>query len=272
MRIARDSFLLALIAVAACKTPTPIVDQRAIADNASGPCALFNWMAHGDELRDAFGGISADRTPVEAVRKIIETYGTRPSATDPPVERYVQDGVGPIDLMLMARELLDDHAESPPSLRGEYLYQLDGESDVDHLGRITRWFSDSIDAGVPVLLYFPVARQFSYSDDPPTYPRHIVVTTIDEISTLPGRTPGIGFTFVDSASGSVGQGRMVVPREDFKAPTFTYRFDEGGVVVIERDVRSGSPFLEVRIPSHRSFNGNGKVLLIAQFATFADTL
>ena len=88
---------------------------------------MFNWMSHGgDELQEVLASLSEERTPVETVRQIIDTYGTRQSATNPSVVRYGphNGGVGSVNLMVMARELLGDHLESPPDLRGEYLHRL----------------------------------------------------------------------------------------------------------------------------------------------------
>lgn len=130
----------------------PIFRQGAVADIACGPSALFNWMSFGEEdLRGILAALSNDRTPVQTVQHLIDTYGKRQSATNPSITRYGRHngGVGSVNLMLMAEELLGDHLDSPPTLRGEYLHRMDGETSEEHLERITGWFSESIESGIP---------------------------------------------------------------------------------------------------------------------------
>ena len=251
----------------------PIVHQRAITDIACGPSAMFNWMAQGGEdLQPILASLSEDKTPEQIVRQLIDTYGQRTSATNPSVTRYGphNGGVGSINLMLMARELLDDHLESPPTLRGEYLHRLDGESTREHLDRIRRWFAESIETGIPVLFYIRAYRRASDGNRPGmVFGHHVVLTSFDEqgVTTESG-SPRIGFTFVDSGSGRVDRGELLVAERDFTAPTFTYLFEEDRAVTSEQ-LRTGRPLLEIRVASYESANPPETTILLAHFATFA---
>ena len=96
----------------------PIFRQAAISDIACGPSALYNALSHGnDQLQGILTTLRSERTPKETVRHLIDTYGKRRSATNPSVTRYGRHngGVGSVNLLLMARELL---AERRPRRRG----------------------------------------------------------------------------------------------------------------------------------------------------------
>ena len=184
-------FVLMSLSALGCQAPValgesgkPIFRQGAIADIACGPSSLFNWMSHGDEdLQGILKTLSNDRTPVQTVQHIIDTYGKRRSATNPSVVRYGQHngGVGSINLMLMAEELLGDHLDSPPTLRGEYLQRMDGESSEDHLERITGWFSESVASGVPVIFYLRRYERTSDARQPRmVFGHHVVVTSLEK--------------------------------------------------------------------------------------------
>ena len=86
--------------------------------------------------------------------------------------------------MLMAEELLGDHLDSPPTLRGEYLHRMDGESTEKHLERITGWFSESIESGIPVLFYIRRYERTSDGRQPRmVFGHHVVFTSLEgEIS------------------------------------------------------------------------------------------
>lgn len=279
MRSTRILLLLTLLLALGCQAPVtlgesgrPVFRQGAIADIACGPSAIFNWMSHGgQELQGILTSLSTDRTPVQTVQHIIDTYGKRRSSTNPSVTRYGphNGGVGSVNLMLMARELLSEHLDSPPTLRGEYLHRAEGESTEEHLQRVTEWFSESIESGIPVLFYLRGYRRTSGRAQPSnTFGHHVVVTSLDgEIGTTEGGTPRIGFTFVDSSSGRVERGDLFVAEQDFTAPTFTYRFDRDRALTTER-VRTGRPLLEVRAPSYESAHPPRAEIIVAHFATF----
>jgi hypothetical protein len=174
--------------------------------------------------------------------------------------------------MLMATELLAEHLESPPTLRGEYLHRTNGESTGQHFARITGWLSESIDAGVPVLFYIRAYRRTSGGSLPRmVFGHHVVITSLDggRVTTDDGAQQ-IGFTFVDSSSGRVDHGDLLVARQEFTAPTFTYRFDGERAMTAER-VQTGRPVLEVRIRSYESANSPEETILLAHFATFAQS-
>ncbi len=284
-RTARATLLLALLlttSTLACQQSSgsthngqPIVNQGSIADIACGPCAMFNWMSQGGEqLNGVLTTFAEEKTPEQTVRQIIDTYGTRTSVTNPSVARYGphNGGVGSVNLMVMARELLGDHLESPPTLRGEYLQQRDGESNREHLERIVGWFSESIDSGIPVLFYLRGYKRTSgHSRQPPmTFGHHVVILSLDgALEDVEGKASRIGFTFADSSSGRVDQGVLQVADQVFTAPTFTYRFEGERALTTER-IRSGRPLLEVRIPSYESAYPPGTDIITAHFATFAD--
>ncbi len=172
--------------------------------------------------------------------------------------------------MLMATELVADHLESPPALRGEYLHRVAGESTGQHLARITGWFSESIHSGVPVLFYIRAYRRTSGPSSPRmVFGHHVVITSLDGGGvTTDGGAQQIGFTFVDSSSGRVDHGDLLVAKQEFTAPTFTYRFDGERAATDERG-RTGRPVLEVRIRSYESANPPEETILLAHFATFA---
>ena len=280
MRKSLSLILLAALCHLGCHTPhtfgdsvNPIFRQGAIADIACGPSAIFNWLSHGgDELQGVLTTLSADQTPVQTVRQVIDTYGQRRSATNPSVTRYGRHngGVGSVNLMLMATELLADHLESPPTLRGEYLHRIDGESTGQHLARITGWFSESIDSGIPVLFYIRAYGRTSGRSSPSmVFGHHVVITSLDGAGVATdGGAQRLGFTFVDSSSGRVDHGDLLVAKQQFTAPTFTYRFDGERAVTDER-LRTGRPLLEVRIRSYESANPPEETILLAHFATFA---
>ena len=251
-----------------------IFRQGAIADIACGPSALFNWMSHGDgDLQRILTTLSNDKTPKQVVEHLIDTYGLRPSATKPSVMRYGRHngGVGSVNLMLMAEELLGDHLDSPPNLRGEYLHRLDDEPTEQHLTRIAGWFSQSIESGMPVLFYIRRYERTANGRQPRmVFGHHVVVTSLEEeVSKTDREVPRIGFTFVDSSSGRVEQGDLVVAGREFTAPTFTYRF-EGNRALTAEKLRTGRPLLEVRVPSYESGRGPETEIMVAHFATFAD--
>ena len=280
MKSALSLVLLTALLLLGCQPPHSlgdsgnlIVRQGAIADIACGPSALFNWLSHGgDDLQGVLTALSAERTPLETVRHIIDTYGKRRSATNPSVTRYGphNGGVGSVNLMLMATELLADHLESPPALKGEYLHRLDGETTGQHLARIRGWFSESIDSGIPVLFYIRAYRRTSARSSPPmVFGHHVVITSLDEgAGTTDDGAQRLGITFVDSSSGRVENGDLLVAGEEFTAPTFTYRF-EGERALSDERVRTGRPSLEVRIRSYESAYPSEQTILLAHFATFA---
>ncbi len=280
MRRALVLFLVVSTFTPGCYAPTSVgVDGRrifrqgAIADIACGPSAVFNWMSHGgSDLQGILAMLSEKKAPVETVRHIIDTYGMRRSATNPSVTRYGRHNgvVGSVNLMLMATELLGDHLELPPELRGEYLHRKDDESTTEHLARIVDWFSRSIESGVPILFYIRGYRRTSARTAPGmVFGHHVVITSLDA---EPGATGGdaerIDFTFVDSSSGRVDRGVLRVAEREFTAPTFTYRF-EGESAVTDEQVRTGRPVLEVRIRSYESAYPPDDTIMLAHFATFA---
>ena len=251
----------------------PIFKQSAISDIACGPSSLFNWMAHGDEqLQGILTELSSERTPVETVQYLIDTYGKRQSATNPSVKRYGthNGGVGSVNLMLMARELLADHLESPPNLRGEYLQRQGEESTDQHFERITDWFANSIDSGVPVILYLRRYERTSQNRQPRmVFGHHVVVTSLDgKLSKADDGAGRIGFTFVDSSSGRTDHAELRVSAADFTVPTFTYRF-EGERALTDGDLRTGRALLEVNAPSYESRRSSESEVMVAHFATFA---
>ena len=206
------------------------------------------------------------------VQHIIDTYGKRQSATNPSVTRYGRHngGVGSINLMLMAEELLGDHLDSPPTLRGEYLQRMDGESTEEHLERITGWLSESIESGIPILFYIRRYQRTADGRQPRlVFGHHVVVTSLEEISRTEAGVLRSSFTFVDSSSGRVDQGDLMVAEREFTAPTFTYRFDGDRALTTEK-VRTGRPLLEVRVPSYESRRSAETEIMVAHFATFAD--
>ena len=273
--------LLFIVMLAGCQNSSsyaqdqkPIVAQRSIADIACGPCAMFNWMSHGGEdLQVILKTLSNDLTPRKTVLQIIETYGKRQSSTNPSVKRYGSHngGVGSVNLMLMAKELLADHMESPPTLRGEYLQRREEESTEEHLARVVSWFSNSIDSGVPILFYLRCYHRNSDDRKPQmVFGHHVVITALDEEIEETGEgTFRIGFEFVDSSTGRADSGFLKVAEEDFTAPTFTYRFENDRAVTTENIV-TGRPLLDVRIPSYASANPPKTRIVTAHFATFAD--
>lgn len=279
--VALVGLLLAALSHLGCHTSPSFGDSEdhvfrrgAIADIACGPSAIFNWLSHGgDELQGILTALSADRTPVQTVRHIIDTYGKRRSATNPSVTRYGphNGGVGSVNLMLMATELVADHLDSPPALRGEYLHRVDEESPRQHLERITDLFSESIDSGIPVLFYIRAYQRTSGRSSPRmVFGHHVVITSLDEGGVMnDDGVPQVGFTFVDSSSGRVDRGKLLVAKQEFTAPTFTYRF-EGERAVTEERIRTGRPLLEVRIRSYESANPPEETILLAHFATFAE--
>lgn len=251
----------------------PIVSQRSISEIACGPCAMFNWMSHGGtDLQHVLESIGKDRTPQETVRRLIKTYGRRDSATRPSVKRYGthNGGVGSINLMLMARELLADHLDSPPNLRGEYLQRREDETTNQHLERIKDWFSTSIDSGFPVLFYIRCYNRTDQREPPVVFGHHVVITAMaEDVTQVDGESPRVGFTFIDSSSGRVHQGFLEVARDDFTTPTFTYRF-QGKRALTTKSVRSDRPLLEFRARSYERTWPHKTRIIAAHFATFAD--
>ncbi len=249
-----------------------IVSQNSISDIACGPCAMFNWMSHGGlDLQGVLETLSEDRTSKETVLHLIETYGKRQSATNPSVTRYGthNGGVGSVNLMLMAKELLGDHLESPPALRGEFLHRQVDETSNEHLERIKHWISGSIDSGVPVLFYLRCYHRTVDKKPEMVFGHHVVITAIDERvaeTTSGGRR--VGFTFIDSSSGHVDHGYLAIAERKFTAPTFTYRFKDSRALTTET-VRTGRPLLEVSILSYEAANPPRTRIVTGHFATFA---
>ncbi|MGI9518214.1 MAG: hypothetical protein ACR2NP_14255 [Pirellulaceae bacterium] len=252
-----------------------IVSQGPIGRDACGPCALFNWLSQGGgQLQSVLTELSAEKTPLQTVQHIIDTYGKRESATKRRVTRYGphNGGVGSVNLMIMAREVLDDHLESPPTLRGEYLHQHEDESTEEHLDRIAGWFSNSIEAGVPVLFYVRSYQRRSDRAKPRMiFGHHIVITSID--TDTPPTKSGVSrarITFVDSGTGRVGTGYLSVARADFTAPTFTYELRDGRAAQTE-SVRTGRPLLEIRSLNFEAPGDSDNKIVVAHFATFAES-
>ncbi len=280
MKPALTLLFFASISTLGCQAPVAfgqneegIFRQGAIADIACGPSSLFNWMSHGDlELKGVLAELSSGRTPVQTVQHIIDEYGKRQSATNPSVKRYGphNGGVGSVNLLLMAKDLLSDHLDSPRSLRGEYLHRIDSESPEDHLKRITGWFARSIESGVPVIQYMRRYQRTSHGGRPRMiFGHHVVVTAIEEQpSESSNATARAAFTFVDSSSGRVDHGELVIAKHEFTAPTFTYRF-EGERALTTEKLRTGRPLLEIRVPSYESGNSSKTEIMVAHFATFA---
>ena len=170
----------------------------------------------------------------------------------------------------MAQELVHDHLDTPPTLRGEYLHRAEEESPLEHFERITRTFSESIESGTPVLLYLRRYQRTADGKRPRmVFGHHVVVTSVGVVTPGPGpeelRTP---FTFVDSSSGRVDQGEIAMAERDFTAPTFTYELDSGRAKTIEK-LRTGRPLLEMRVPSYESGRSAKTEIMVAHFATFA---
>ncbi len=274
--------LLLLVGTLACQAPVafgkggrPIFRQTAISDIACGPSSLYNWLSHGDaRLQGVLEELTAERTPQQTVQHLIDTYGRRRSATNPSVARYGRHngGVGSVNLMLMARELLAEHLEAPPDLRGEYLQGRSDEPPERHLGRVASWLRSSIDDGVPAILYL---RRYERTADR-RHPRmvfghHVVVTSVgDETVPGPDGQPQIPFTFVDSASGRADEGFLAVAAQEFTAPTYTYHFD-GDRALTQEEIRRGRPLLETRVASYERGRSSAREIMLAHFATFAAT-
>lgn len=283
MRAERPVLALLVTLALGCGAPVaygedgaPIFRQSAISDIACGPSALFNWLGHGGrDLRKVLDSLSDGRTPVQVVEHLIEAYGQRASATNPSVTRYGRHngGVGSVNLMLMAKEVLADHLGSPAPIVGEYLQRREGESPEEHLLRIAGWFEDSIESGVPVILY---VRRYQRTTEPRAprmvFGHHVVVTSVgvpEEHDSLTSGRDRVPFGFVDSASGTAERGELTLAGRTFTAPTYRYRF-EGSRAFTTEEVRTGSPLLEVRVPRYDTPRSLEKEVTVAHFATFAD--
>ena len=270
--------LVFVASILACQAPSssspsgpPLADQRKISDIACGPSALYNWLLFGgDELQGVLDQVAKGSKPEDTVQWIIDKYGLRQSATNPSVTRYGRHngGVGSVNLMLMATELLTDHLPSPPALRGEYLHKADSESPDEHLRRIETWFQRSLDSGIPVLLYVRGYQRTSGQRTPrTTFGHHVVVTELTSQTSEDARE--IKFRFADSSTGQLVHGEMQIAEDEFTAPTFTYRF-EGHRALTSQQTRTGRPLLEVRVPSYEQANSTENEVVVAHFATLAD--
>lgn len=272
MKCAICLILLLLPGCQASAQQDGIVSQASVADIACGPCSLYNWLSHGNaELQGVLAQMSTDKTPVQTVQSIIDKYGMRDSATKPSVTRYGphNGGVGSVNLMIMAREILHDHLESPPKLEGHYLQRHDDESAEQHLQRIAGWFRGSIESGVPVIFY---ARCYSRTTGEPAgrllFGHHVVITSVDpEFITTKSGYPRVRIKFIDPADGTVNIGRLCVSETEFTAPTFTYQLTDGRASTTTK-IRSGRPLLELRA---LRFGSPKSQIVTAHFATFADT-
>ena len=250
-----------------------IASQDRIGAIACGPCSLFNWLSHGNaDLQAILKELSNNRTPARTVEHLIETYGSRTSATKPGVSRYGphNGGVGSVNLMIMAREILSDHLDSPPNLRGEYLQRREQETGQQHLKRVAGWFADSINRGIPVLFYI---RSYRRTDRPGmpsmVFGHHIVITEVDsELTKSRSGAQRLGFRFVDPSGGRRGRAFLFVAPQDFTAPTFTYRLQAGAASQTTR-IQTGRPLLEVYRPDYDSIESVKKNIVVAHFATFA---
>ena len=273
--------LFALVGLfVACQEPSAlrkddsVISQRSISNISCGPCALLNWLSSGgNDLTSVLESVSDNRTPKETVKYLINTYGKRQSATKPSVKRYGNHngGVGSVNLMIMAQELLGDHLEKPPTLRGEYLHRLENESSGEHFDRIVSWFSNSIDSGFPVLFYIRCYHRSSNGKKPTiVFGHHVVITQLDsETKETENGEHRVSIRFADSASGRVERGYLTVSEKEFTAPTFTYSFEKDRVVTNEK-LETGRPLLEIRADSYESSNPPKTRIITAHFATFAE--
>ena len=84
-----------------------------------------------------------------------------------------------------------------------------------------------------------------------------------------GGRPRIGIKFVDSSSGRIEHGFLLVSEQKFTAPTFAYRLENGRALTSEK-VRTGRPNLELRIPSYERTYPPKTTIMLAHFATFAE--
>lgn len=251
-----------------------IVGQDEISEIACGPCSLFNWLSHGnEELQGVLDRLSSGESPEKTVRRIIRTYGLKESATRPSVTRYGthNGGVGSVNLMLMARELLGDHLESPPRLRGEYLERRGSESPRDHLARIQGWFSKSLESGVPVLFYIRGYRRGAGTAEPGVFfGHHIVITSVGSVVTSTGSgSARIAIEYVDPSGAAVAKGSLSIAGQDFTAPTYTYRLTDGRASQTKK-IRSERPLLEFHSPRYGSPDSSNRRFIVAHFATFAE--
>lgn len=268
-------FLVAgLVANGACgQNKNQIVSQTKISSIACGPCCLFNWLSHGnEELQGVVTELSDGKSPEQTVKHIIKKYGYRKSATKRSGSRYGSHngGVGSVNLMIMAQEILQEHLDEPPELRGEYLQRHEDESSEAHLKRIAGWFSKSIQSGVPVLFYVRSYKLTKKRSEPTmVFGHHVVITSIDKKLERP--KDGIARTrikIIDPSGGRVYRGFLSVAGQEFTAPTFNYQLVNNRARTTKR-VITGRPLLEIHANAFQNSGFKKTNIATAHFATFA---
>lgn len=236
-------------------------------DFACGPTSIYNWLSHGnEELQNALTELTDDKTPLKTVEHIIDTYGSRPSLFNRSRSRYATSegygGIGPINQLAIAQEILLEHSESPTELRGEFLQRADNESAEDHLARVAGLFSTSIESGVPVLLH---VRCYRLDPDKgqkrQVYGHHVVITSVE----IDGEKARI--TCLEPSGGKVKQGFLQITEEPFTAPTYTWQYNNGKATQ-DSKTETGRPLLEFGMPGYDKAS-RGKKIVVANFATFA---
>jgi len=140
----------------------PIVEQSLAGENSCGPCALYHALAWGD-ARLAAVAKKLGREPADAVARLIELYGGKPSeAYGGKRARYeAASGITWIDLGRVVDDLLADHRL--PAAAAGYLDRRRDEPPFAHARRVHALLRDSLRAGFPPLLSI---RSFCARRDP----------------------------------------------------------------------------------------------------------
>lgn len=236
-------------------------------DYACGPTSIYNWLSHGnEELKNALGELSQDRTTGQTVEHIIDTYGSRPSLFNRSRTRYTANesygGIGPINQLAIAQEILLDHSDTPTELRGEFLQRDENESSEEHLERVVGLFSTSIESGVPVLLHVRCYRlDPDQGQKRQVYGHHVVVTSAEIVD---GKAR---ITCLEPSGGKVKRGFLQITDEPFTAPTYTWQYRNGRATQ-DSKTETGHPLLEFNMPGYEKASRGNKIV-VANFASFA---
>lgn len=232
-------------------------------DSGCGPTSIVNWLASGNsEMRKALAKLSGQRSPVRTVDHVIETYGRRISVFGGSSSRFrVGNGTGPINLGMMARDILADHGETPPEITGEFLHRRDGESCEQHLARVRKAFADSIAAGVPVLVHIRGYRTRPKKGEKlQIFGHHVVVTAVE---TVKGKTL---LRYIEPCGARKSVAFLRVARAEFTAPTDTTVVRDGRAVYSSKTV-TGRPSLEFFVPFTKFAEPGTPQIVVANYCT-----
>lgn len=219
-----------------------IVDQFDYPDskNACGPASILNLLKFSREEHFTIYHSLKGEDDTARMKYLIERYfRSRNSTVEPKWNRWGVHGIFAEDLATGLNELLVEYGK--PKLKSENLDRIGSETEGEHMRRIHKKISLSIDRGVkPIISLRSFVVRTRGSETPRWEPGIHHTLVVGEIDKAPGEL-GFHLLGLDSAGGE--EVALFIHRDGGRLPFAALRGAESGSEWLK-----GFPFLQVMAP------------------------